>query len=56
MKNLFDILDNNEDHDLIKKKLNIEKYPSFVVVNNNNILETKLTSNIEEIECMIKYL
>ena len=55
VKILFDNL-SDDDHDILKKKFNINKYPHFALVCNGDVLDTKQTANIDEIESLIKYL
>ncbi len=51
----FDML-SDDDHDSLKEKFKIGKYPHFAVVCNGQVLDTKQTTNIDEIESLIKYL
>jgi len=46
----------DDDHDSLKEKFKIGKYPHFVLVCNGEILDTKQTANIDEVESLIKYL
>lgn len=54
-KIMFDELDDKE-HDIIKKECSVNKFPSFIIINERIILDTKQTTNQEEIENLIKYL
>tara|TARA_B100000575_G_C23123608_1_gene650610 strand:+ start:1101 stop:1436 length:336 start_codon:yes stop_codon:yes gene_type:complete len=51
----FDML-SDEEHNSLKEKFKIGKYPHFALICNGEILDTKQTSNIDEIESLIKYL
>ena len=45
-----------EVHDSFKEKFKIGKYPHFALVCNGEVLDTKQTANIYEVESLIKYL
>ena len=46
----------DDEHDSLKKKFKIGKYPHFALVCNGVVLDTKQTANIDEVESLIKYL
>lgn len=51
----FDLLEPNEKNTL-KTKFNINKFPSFVLINNKTILNTIQTADIEEVKNLIQYI
>ena len=51
----FDML-SDRVQDNLKEQFKVGKYPHFAVVCNGEVLDTKQTSNIDEVESLIKYL